>query len=74
MKKKITQKLRYPGVASLVVLVSMLVVSVGSWGVQHTGHSHVTWSRFLEPAHVFSLLGVLGSVLLAWIAKSPLKE
>ena len=71
---QITQKLRHPGVASLAVLVAMLLVSVGSWGVQHVQHGHFTWGEFLAPLHVFSLLGVLGSVLGAWLAKSPLSE
>ena len=68
------KRLRHPGMASLAILVATLLVSVSSWGVQHVQHGHSTWGEFLAPVHVFSLLGVLGSVCAAWLSKSPLRE
>ncbi len=74
LSRVITEKVRNPGGGSFVVFAAMLLVSVGSWGVEHTAHGHLMWSTFLRPEHVFSVLGVLGSVLGAWLSKSPLKE
>ena len=69
-----TENARHPGAASIVKFVSMLLVSVAAWGLEHAGHGHVTWGEMLAPPHVFSLLGVLGSVVVAGLSKSPLKE
>ncbi len=74
MRGSITKNLRSPGATSLAVFSAMFLVAVGSWGVEHTGHGDEGWSQLLSPGHVFSLLGVIGSVLGAWLSKSPLKE
>ena len=74
MLGSITKNMRNPGATSLAVFAAMLLVAIGSWGVGHTGHGHEKWSELLSPGHVFSLLGVIGSVLVAWLSKSPLKE
>lgn len=75
LKQTMVRKLYNPGVPSIAVFFSTLLVSISSWGVQHQGHDHIfTWLELLSPEHFFSLLGVIGSVLGAWLAKSPLKE
>ena len=40
-----TNMIRNPGVASLAILVSMLMVSLGAWGTEHMGHGDIEWSR-----------------------------
>ena len=72
MISKLRQTIHNPGVASLVVFASMLLVAIGAWGLDHTGHGHDVWGEMLHPEHVFSLIGVLGSVLGSWLSKSPL--
>ena len=74
LKQAMVRKLYNPGVPSIAVLFSTLFVSIGSWGVQHVGHGHFTWLGLLSPEHIFSLLAVIGSVLGAWLSKSPLKD
>lgn len=75
LKQTMERKLSNPGVPSIVVFLSTLFVAIGSWGVQHQEHGHIfEWLELLQPEHFFSLLGMLGSVLGAWLAKSPLKE
>ena len=74
LKRAITQKVHHPGFNSIAVFFAMLLVSAGSWGVEHSGHDHVTWTELLQPEHLFSFLGVIGGVLGAWLSKSPLKE
>ena len=71
---RITEKVRNPGKASFAIFASMLFVSVGSWGVEHAGHGHEAWIAMFTPQHIFSFVGVIGSVLGAWLSKSPLKE
>ena len=71
---RITENVRHAGAASVVNLVSMLVVSAASWASEHAEHGHETWGAMLTPQHVLSLLGVLGSVVVAWLSKSPVKE
>ena len=69
-----TNKVRNPGAASWILLAAMLAIAISSWGLQHTGHDHETWTEILTPRHVFSFLGAVGSVVAAWVSKSPLKE
>ena len=74
MLGSITKGMRSPGATSLAVFAAMILVSLGSWGVEHTGHGDRAWIELLSPEHIFSLLGVVGSVFGAWLSKSPLKE
>lgn len=53
---------------SAVVLVGSLLVALGGWGV-----AFQEWSDMCRLSSVFSLAGVVGGVLLAWIGKSPLR-
>ena len=53
---------------SMAVLAASLLIAVGSWG---SGFSN--WQQLREISNVFSLLGVVGSVVLAWLGKSPIK-
>ncbi len=53
---------------SIVVLLASLLIAIGSWG---SGFSN--WQQLREVSNVFSLLGVVGSVVLAWLGKSPIK-
>ncbi len=71
---RITENVRNPGPASFAIFTSMLLVSVGAWGVEHAVHGDVMWREMLTPQHVFSFIGVVGSVLGAWLSKSPLKS
>ena len=73
ISSQITEKVRNPGIGSIAILAAMLSASLGSWGVAHTGHGHAGWSDLLNPEHIFSLMGILGSVLGAWLSKSPFK-
>jgi len=54
--------------ASIAVLLASLLIAVGSWG---SGFGN--WQQLREVSNVFSLLGVVGSVVLAWLGKSPIK-
>lgn len=72
MIPKIRHTIHNPGVASLVVFASMILVAIGAWGLDHTGHGHDVWSEMAQPEHVFGLIGVIGSVLGSWLSKSPL--
>jgi len=67
-------KLRNPGWFSFATLAGTLLVAVSSWGIEHSMHGHgEAWTQMLDPQHVFSLLAVIGSVLVAWLSKSPVK-
>ena len=61
-----------PGVAkqSPWILISSLLVGVGSWGQEHIK----TWSAFTTPEHVFSLAGVVGAVLIGYFGGRPAKQ
>jgi len=56
-------------------LIASYLVAISSWGMQHYYHGHVEWSELLEPHHIFSLLGVIGSVYGGWYSgkKSEIK-
>ena len=54
--------------ASIAVLLASLLIAVGSWG---SGFGN--WQQLREVSNVFSLLGVVGSVVLAWLGKSPIR-
>lgn len=59
------------GRLGLAVLATMFLVALASWGAEHAAHGHGDgWWELLDVTHLFSLLGVLGSVLGAWLAKS----
>ena len=47
---------------SALLLFLMLLIAVVSWTTEHGSHGHVAWARLLEPVHLGSLLGVIGSV------------
>jgi len=53
---------------SIAVLFASLLIAVGSWG---SGFGN--WQDLKEISNVFSLLGVVGSVVLAWLGKSPIR-
>lgn len=65
--------LQNPGGASIAILLSMLMVSIGAWGTEHASHGDITWSALRAPEHIFSVIGSIGSVVGAWLSKSPLK-
>ena len=52
---------------SYLLLFASLLMAVGGWG-----SSFQSWSEAAHPSHFFSLLGVVGGVILAWIGKSPI--
>jgi predicted alpha/beta hydrolase len=52
---------------SIAVLIASLLIAIGSWG---SGFSN--WQQLKEISNVFSLLGVIGSVVLAWMGRSPI--
>ena len=53
----------------VVVLVAMLMVAIGSWGLEHAGHGHDAWTTLMAPRHVFSFMGTVGSVVGAWVGR-----
>ena len=53
---------------SYTVLAASLLIALASWG---SGFDN--WEQLKEIANVFSLLGVVGGVFLAWLGKSPIK-
>jgi hypothetical protein len=53
---------------SYTVLAASLPIALASWG---SGFDN--WQQLKEIANVFSLLGVVGGVFLAWLGKSPIK-
>ena len=56
-------------IGSVLTLVAMFLTGISAWGAEHAEHGH--GSSALDMAHALSLLGVIGSVLGAWLAKSP---
>tara|TARA_Y100000310_G_scaffold139224_1_gene138494 strand:+ start:3194 stop:3406 length:213 start_codon:yes stop_codon:yes gene_type:complete len=50
----------------LIRLVVLLLVGLSAWGLTHIEHGHVTWAKLIEPLHVFSLVGVVGTILGSW--------
>ena len=65
--------LQNPGGASIAILLAMLMVSIGAWGTEHVSHGATEWAELLTPEHIFSVIGSIGSVVGAWLSKSPLK-
>ncbi len=53
---------------SIAVLLASILIAIGSWG---SGFNN--WDQLKEISNVFSLLGVIGSVVIAWRGKSPIK-
>lgn len=49
-------------------LTLAILTALGSWGMQHTGHGHTDWLHLLDPRHIFSLVGVVGSVWGGWFS------
>ncbi len=59
--------IRNPGGASVAILVSMLMVSLGAWGTEHSVHGDIDWGKPPSLDHVFSLMGSVGAVIGAWL-------
>ena len=70
---RIRSHVNNPGLGSFAVLGATLMTALGAWGAEHVGHGDVEWMRLLNPEHFFSFLGAMGSVLVAWLARSPIK-
>ena len=62
-----------PDPKDVLMLMALCFTGLASWGAEHSGHGHGGWGDLLSPIHVFSLLGVFGSVLAAWLSQSPRK-
>ena len=71
------EKLQNPDGGSIAILLSMLMVSLGAWGIEHVNHGDTTWCALLSPEHIFSVLANIDSAVVpvvgAWLSKSPLK-
>ena len=54
------------------VLAALLLIALSSWGAEHLDDGHALVGESLEEGlqHAFSLMGVLGAVLLAWLSNS----
>lgn len=52
---------------SYAVLLASLFIGIGAWGTNHTN-----WHEVATPQSAFELIGLFGSILLAWIGKSPI--
>ena len=50
----------------LMKLGIAIFAGIVSWGITHTEHAHVEWAVLMDPQHIFSLLGVVASVLGGW--------
>lgn len=53
----------------VLVLVAALFIALAAWG-----EGFESWKQLLEVRNVFALIGSIGSVVLAWLGKSPVKE
>ncbi len=54
-----------------LALLAALAVSVSGWGYEHIQHGDAMWGDLRDPVHVFSLIGVIGGVLVAWLTPRP---
>ncbi len=64
--KRTTQVARHsPG-----ILLASLMVGLSTWGVDHAEHG---WAALTNPEHVFSLMGVIGAVLIGYFGGRPAK-
>lgn len=52
-------------------LLAALGVAVSGWGYEHIQHGDAMWSDLLDPVHIFSLIGVIAGVLVAWLTPRP---
>ena len=52
-----------------VVLLASLLVAIGGWGI-----GLADWADLLKVSNFFSLLAVVGGVVLAWLGASPLAK
>ena len=53
-----------------VVLIASIMVALSGWAQTHMEHGDLlSWSEILEPAHILSLLGPLGGVLVAFFMR-----
>lgn len=66
MKDKVT----YPGLFSIGLLLAALVVAGSEWG---TLAELKAWGDIFEPTNFFSFMKSLGPVLVAWLSKAPVK-
>ena len=55
---------------SPVILVSSILVGLGTWGADH---AVAGWGELIQPQHLFSLVGVVGAVLLGYFGGRPAK-
>ncbi len=55
---------------SPVVLFASLLVGGGTWGGDH---AIAGWAELFTPQHVFSLIGVIGAVLIGYFGGRPAK-
>lgn len=53
---------------SIMVLIASLLVAIASWG---SGFNN--WAELKAIGNIFSLVGVIGGVVLAWLGQSPIK-
>lgn len=52
---------------SILILIGSLLIALSSWGSGFT-----SWKEAFQVGHVFNLLGIVGSVVLAWLGRSPI--
>ncbi len=50
-----------------LALLAAIAVAVASWGTEHVSHDDTAWEILRSPEHTFSLMGVIGGVLFAWL-------
>ena len=53
-----------------ILFLGALLVAIGPWGFENVG----VWSDLIMPGKMFSLLGIVGGVILAWLGQSPVKK
>ena len=52
---------------SILILIGSLLIALSSWG-----SGFASWKEAFQVGHVFNLLGIAGSIVLAWLGKSPI--
>ncbi len=63
-------KIQHPGYWSYGLLGASLLVAAGEWGTLAELES---WGQLIEPTMTFSFVKALGPVLVAWMAKPPVR-
>ena len=57
-------------IKQIVVLIASIMIALSGWAEAHLEHGDLlSWAEVFEPAHLLSLLGPLGGVLVAFFMR-----